>query len=232
MVNSIVQVPHFVYHNLYIKQQTCENLGSIGHWSREKITGKATLVSASFAMSWHVFKKNKSVILAIENWYCFNVFSKSKAFHGTIFQEKSFTITFCKPCKLFVNLWIFSVPKVYNGFKLKAKKYPQNIQHQTCSEIINPCQLQQLLWWPVIMRCSNDFLQRSFLCKKTNKKKVCECVPFWNYIKCMQTAFDYTCECKNLGHIIPNNNIMKNGIIKTILTNEGKMTALFHYVMK
>ena len=24
--------------------------------------------------------------------------------YGTIFQEKSFTITFCKPCKLFVNL--------------------------------------------------------------------------------------------------------------------------------
>ena len=50
---------------------------------------------------------NKSVILA--NWYCFNVFSKSKAFHGIIFQEKSFTITFCKPCKLFVNLWTFVV---------------------------------------------------------------------------------------------------------------------------
>ena len=47
---------------------------------------------------------NKSVILANENLYCFTVFSKSKAFHGLIFQEKSFTITFCKPCKLFVNL--------------------------------------------------------------------------------------------------------------------------------
>ena len=47
---------------------------------------------------------NKSVILVNENLYCFTVFSKSKAFHGLIFQEKSFTITFCKPCKLFVNL--------------------------------------------------------------------------------------------------------------------------------
>ena len=60
-----------------------------------------------------------SVILAIDNWYCFNVFSKSEAYHWIIFQEKSFTITFCKPCELFVNLWtfFFSVPKVYNGFK-------------------------------------------------------------------------------------------------------------------
>ena len=37
-------------------------------------------------------------------YHNFYVFSKSKAFHGIIFQEKSFTITFCKPCKLFVNL--------------------------------------------------------------------------------------------------------------------------------
>ena len=62
---------------------------------------------------------NKSVILANENLYCFTVFSESKAFHGLIFQEKSFTITFCKPCKLFVNLWTFfflSVPKGSNGF--------------------------------------------------------------------------------------------------------------------
>ena len=61
----------------------------------------------------------KSVILVVENWYCFIVFSQSKAFHEKIFQEKSFTITFCK---LYVNLWtfyfIFSVPKVYNGFKI------------------------------------------------------------------------------------------------------------------
>ena len=68
--------------------------------------------------------QNKSVVLANDNWYCFNVFSKSKALHGIIFQEKSFTMTFCKPCKLFVNLWtvvffvfFLSVPKVYNGFK-------------------------------------------------------------------------------------------------------------------
>ena len=46
----------------------------------------------------------KSIILVNENLYCFTVFTKSKAFHGLIFQEKSFTITFCKPCKLFVNL--------------------------------------------------------------------------------------------------------------------------------
>ena len=54
---------------------------------------------------------------------CFNVFSKSKAFHGKILQEKSFTITFFKPCrpKLFVNLqtFFFSAPKLYNGFKVK-----------------------------------------------------------------------------------------------------------------
>ena len=56
---------------------------------------------------------NKSVILANENLYCFTVFSKSKAFHGLIFQEKSFTITFCKPCKLFVNLWTFSFLFLY-----------------------------------------------------------------------------------------------------------------------
>ena len=40
--------------------------------------------------------------------------------HGIIFQEKSFTIACCKPCKLFVNLWIFfffSEPKGSNGFK-------------------------------------------------------------------------------------------------------------------
>ena len=48
---------------------------------------------------------NKSIILVNENLYCFDVFSKSKAFRGIIFQEKSFTIAFCKPCKLFVNLW-------------------------------------------------------------------------------------------------------------------------------
>ena len=62
----------------------------------------------------------KSAILAIENWYCFNFFSKSKAFHGLLFQEESFTITFCKPCKLLVNMstfFFFSVPKVSNGFK-------------------------------------------------------------------------------------------------------------------
>ena len=45
--------------------------------------------------------QNKYVILAIENWYCFNVFSKSKALHGIVFQEQSFIITFCKPSKLF-----------------------------------------------------------------------------------------------------------------------------------
>ena len=49
----------------------------------------------------------KSVILDIKNLYCFAVFSKSKAFHGILHQEKTFTITFCKPCKLFVNLWTF-----------------------------------------------------------------------------------------------------------------------------
>ena len=52
--------------------------------------------------------KKKSVfsISRIDN--CFNVFSKSEAFHGIIFQGKSFTITFCKPCKLFVNLWTYN----------------------------------------------------------------------------------------------------------------------------
>ena len=46
---------------------------------------------------------------------CFNVISKSKAFHGLIFA-----ITFCKPCKLFVNLWtfiLFSCSEVCNGYK-------------------------------------------------------------------------------------------------------------------
>ena len=38
---------------------------------------------------------------------CVNVFSKSKAFHGIIFQKKTFTINFCKPSKLFVNLGTF-----------------------------------------------------------------------------------------------------------------------------
>ena len=55
-----------------------------------------------------------------ENLYCFAVFSKSKAFHGIIFKEKSFTTTFCKPWKLFVNTELFSflpVPKGSNGFK-------------------------------------------------------------------------------------------------------------------
>ena len=58
--------------------------------------------------------QNKFVILDIENWYCFNAFSKSKAFYGIIFQKKSYS----KPCMLSVNLWtlFFSVPKVYNGF--------------------------------------------------------------------------------------------------------------------
>ena len=32
---------------------------------------------------------------------------KRKAFHGIIFREKSFTTTFRKPSKLFVNLWTF-----------------------------------------------------------------------------------------------------------------------------
>ena len=63
-----------------------------------------------------VYKKS---VLAIENWYFFNVFAKSRVFHGIIFRKKSFTITFCKPCKLFVNLWtffFFSVPKVSHDF--------------------------------------------------------------------------------------------------------------------
>ena len=79
--------------------QTCENLGSIGHRSREKKTGKPTLVFSPFAMSWHVFNINLLFSISrIDN--CFNVFTKSKAFHGIIFQGKSFTITFCKPCKV------------------------------------------------------------------------------------------------------------------------------------
>ena len=49
-------------------------------------------------MSWHVFKINPLFSKSRIN-NCFNVFSKSKAFHGIIFQGKSFTITFCKPCK-------------------------------------------------------------------------------------------------------------------------------------
>ena len=42
---------------------------------------------------------------------CFRTFRRVMtcvyAFHGIIFQEKSSTITFCKTCKLFVNLWTF-----------------------------------------------------------------------------------------------------------------------------
>ena len=37
--------------NKYIDLTTCESLGSIGHQSREKITGIPTLVSARFAVS-------------------------------------------------------------------------------------------------------------------------------------------------------------------------------------
>ena len=37
--------------NLYIEYQTCENLGSIGHRSREKTVGKPYVVSARFAVS-------------------------------------------------------------------------------------------------------------------------------------------------------------------------------------
>ena len=86
--------------------------------------GKPTLVSARFAVAWHVLTNNPLFSLS-RIYNCFNIFTKSKAFHGIIFQEKSFTITLCKPCKLFVNLWtliFFSVPKVYNGFK--GEHYP------------------------------------------------------------------------------------------------------------
>ena len=119
-VNSIVQMPTLRVSQLNIKYQSCENLGSFGHRIREKITGKPTLVSARFAVSWHVFKINPlfSIPRIVD---CFNVFSKSKAFHGIIFQGKCFTFTFCKPCNLFVNLWTFnfcSVQKMSNSCKV------------------------------------------------------------------------------------------------------------------
>ena len=44
--NSIVQMP-----TLCVPQLIYENLGSIGHQSREKITGKPTLVSFRHVMS-------------------------------------------------------------------------------------------------------------------------------------------------------------------------------------
>ena len=112
---------------------------------------------------------NKFVILANENWYCFNVFSKSEAFHGTIFQEKSFNITFCKPCKLFVNLWtfsFFSVPKVYNGFQGSGPLLvitQNNYQHKTSlgnewwGEVISikHCEKRLPLKWRCIRERSN-----------------------------------------------------------------------------
>ena len=58
--------------------------------------GKPILVSARFAVSWHVFKINQLFSISSDN--CLNVFSKSKAIHGIILQGKSFTIPFCKPC--------------------------------------------------------------------------------------------------------------------------------------
>ena len=103
-VNSIVQGPHKVSQLLY----TITNLWKFRlNRSSEsgEINGKTHSCFRTFCRVM-TFVQNKFVILAIENWYCFNVFSKSKAFHG-IFQEKSFTITFCKPCKLFVNLCFF-----------------------------------------------------------------------------------------------------------------------------
>ena len=91
-------------------------------------------MSACFAVSWHVFTINPWFSLTrIDN--CFNVFSKSKAFHGIIFQEKPFTITFCKPCKLVVKLWTFiyfSVQKVYNGFKLKISYLTKKMNVWKC----------------------------------------------------------------------------------------------------
>ena len=75
-------------------------------------------------MSWHVFKQICYSRYISRNDH-FNVFSKSKACHGIIFQGKSFTITFCKPCKLFVNLWTFnfcSVQKLSNGFQKEEEK--------------------------------------------------------------------------------------------------------------
>ena len=45
-----------------------------------------------------------------ENWYCFTVFSKSKAFHGITFQEKSSPLPSVNPvsdlsfCELFFSL--------------------------------------------------------------------------------------------------------------------------------
>ena len=94
--------------------------------------------------------------------HCFNVFSsKSKAFHEIIFQEKYFTITFCKPCKLFVNLWtFFSVPKVYNGFNWKFE----------CITLpkVN-LQISYLLIFPIIITCevfrALSIIDLSFLLK-------------------------------------------------------------------
>ena len=110
--------PHFVYHNSNNKITNLWKFRLNRSLESGENNGKTHPRFYTFR---HVMTcvLNKSVILASENWYCFNVFSKSKAFHGIIFQDKSFTITFCKPCNLFVNLWTFnfcSVQKVFNEF--------------------------------------------------------------------------------------------------------------------
>ena len=116
MVNSIVHRP-----TLRVSQHIYKitNLWKFRLIRSSESGENTTLVSARFSVSWHVFKINPLFSIPRTD-ICFNVFSKSKAFHGIIFQGKSFTFTFCNPCNLFVNLWTFnfcSVHKVSNGFK-------------------------------------------------------------------------------------------------------------------
>ena len=63
-----------------------------------------------------------SLANVLSNIATFYIHAKNKIKQGTLqpnFSREVFHHTFCKPCKLFVNLWTFnfcSVQKVYNGF--------------------------------------------------------------------------------------------------------------------
>ena len=128
-------------------------------------------------MSWHgktCGNKGGGLFSISRIYNCFNVFSKSKALHGIIFQGKSFTTAFCKPCKLFVNLWTFnfcSVQKVSNGFKChkcSLKPWiPIHVSPETRQEFYNIKLKDFLLFWarsgPTIFLCCLQVLKKNIL---------------------------------------------------------------------
>ena len=77
---------------------------------------------------------------------------------------KSFTITLCKPCKLFVNMWTFnfcSIQKVSNGFKKNYFNKPSILIIIALSAIIDEsCNLKVYHWLWVVRSAYDIFHQQ------------------------------------------------------------------------